>query len=131
MTDEQLNEIEARCRAATKAPWRLVQVSDACRVVAGSQGRGIILARCAPPQLPEAETTANARLMAHAREDLPRLVVEVRRLNAASAQQRRDVAAQCASIASTVADLGLLETGEECANRIAESIMREFGLEER
>lgn len=137
MTDDQLNEIEARCRAATKPPWRLVTKDTKCVIVwtptAGtpSQIRAgcITLAQCGPSKLAYEKNECNGRLMAHAREDLPRLVVEARRLKAALAQQRRDVAAQCASIASTAADLGLLETGEECANRIAERILREFGLE--
>jgi hypothetical protein len=50
----------------TPGPWRTEAVSDAVRVVSGSGRTKIILARCAPPQIPEAETHANARLMAAA-----------------------------------------------------------------
>lgn len=47
-------------------PWRTEAVSDAVRVVVGSGRAKVILARCAPPQIPEGETHANARLMAAA-----------------------------------------------------------------
>lgn len=58
----------------TPGPWLVEAVSDAVRVyvkLARHSGRGfvkVILARCAPPQLPEDETHANARLMATAPE---------------------------------------------------------------
>jgi len=47
----------------TSLEWRIEAVSDAVRIVVG-QGRGkVILARLCPPQIPEDETWANARLM--------------------------------------------------------------------
>lgn len=50
----------------TKGEWRIEAVSDAVRVVTGNGRQKLILARCATKQIPEAETTANARLMAAA-----------------------------------------------------------------
>lgn len=60
----------------TPGPWTTEAVSDAVRIIARVPSRDgmsrrprgvkIILARLAPPQLPEAETHANARLMAAA-----------------------------------------------------------------
>lgn len=50
----------------TAGDWRLEGVSDAVRVVVGTGRAKIILARLCPPQLPELETWANARLMAAA-----------------------------------------------------------------
>jgi|ERR1019366_6357189 hypothetical protein len=48
----------------TKGEWRTEAISDCVRVVVGKGRAKIILARCAPKQLPEAETTCNAKLMA-------------------------------------------------------------------
>lgn len=50
----------------TTGPWRYEAVSDACRVVIGQGRQRIILARLAPKQLREAETTANAHLISAA-----------------------------------------------------------------
>jgi len=54
----------------TKGDWEVECVSDAVRVVVGTGRAKVILARLAPKQLPESETTDNARLMALA----PRLL---------------------------------------------------------
>lgn len=54
----------------TQGEWRTEAVSDAMRVVVGEGRKKIILARLRPPRLPEAETAANAVLMAAA----PRLL---------------------------------------------------------
>jgi hypothetical protein len=50
----------------TSGDWRTEAISDCVRVVVGKGRSKIILARCASKQLPEAETHANARLMAAA-----------------------------------------------------------------
>jgi hypothetical protein len=55
----------------TKNEWRTEAISGCVRVVAGSGRSRIILARCAPKQIPETETHANAALMALA----PRLAI--------------------------------------------------------
>ena len=52
----------------TLGPWRVEAVSDAVRVVVGAGRKKIILARLSPKQIDEAETHANARLMAAAPE---------------------------------------------------------------
>lgn len=48
----------------TTPPWRVEAVSDAVRVVIGEGRKKVILARLCPPQIPENETWANARVMA-------------------------------------------------------------------
>ncbi len=52
----------------TCGTWRFEAVSDACRVVTGSGRKKVILARLAPKQIPEAETTANAHVMSAAKD---------------------------------------------------------------
>lgn len=52
----------------TEGHWRTEAVSDAVRVVVGEGRKKIILARLCPPQLPELETHANAKLMSAAPE---------------------------------------------------------------
>lgn len=48
----------------TAGDWKVEAVSDAVRVVVGEGRKKVILARLAPPQIPENETQANAELMA-------------------------------------------------------------------
>lgn len=57
----------------TSVPWRIEAVSDAVRIVVGNGRKKIILARLSPPQIPEDETWANARLMVSAPELLASL----------------------------------------------------------
>lgn len=54
----------------TREPWRVEAVSNAVRIVIGKGRKKVILARLNPPQLPEKETWANARLMVLAPEFL-------------------------------------------------------------
>jgi hypothetical protein len=80
MTPEELSEIEARAEAATPGPWWVEAISDAVRLCIGKGRSKVILGRFRPPQLPERETHANVIFCAHAREDIPKLIAEVRRL---------------------------------------------------
>lgn len=85
-----------------------------------------------------ANLTPTTRLLVSFVIDLPVLVAEVRRLNAALVQHGRAVAAQCASIAIVVGeneappeDTDLCDIAiRQCADRIAERILGEFGLRE-
>lgn len=76
MTDDELAAIEARVRAATDGPW-----TDE---LAPSVGGGFdIIARGARDRIGRVYTMeADAAFIASARQDVPRLVAEVRRLNA-------------------------------------------------
>lgn len=47
----------------TAIPWGIEAVSDAVRIVVGKGRQKVIIARLCPPQLPEAETWENARLI--------------------------------------------------------------------
>ena len=55
MTEEQLKEIEGRANAATPGPWTLSWSSTQC-------------------------SHEDSKLIAHAREDIPNLIAEIRRL---------------------------------------------------
>lgn len=90
MTDEELAAIEARANAATPGPWRdegpderrpryphdaIVGPAEDCGIPAMiAKARGFYHSA-------EVET-ANSQFIAHAREDVPALVAEVRRLRA-------------------------------------------------
>ncbi|WP_338640970.1 hypothetical protein [Burkholderia pyrrocinia] len=79
MHDQQLNEIEARCKAATPGPWvSYVEGRD------HESGSNFIMtgpewARSEDIELSGA-TIADQDFIAHARQDIPMLVAEVRRL---------------------------------------------------
>ena len=94
MTDEELREIEARADAASVGPWRTNyelggQPPDwngwVWRDDGTWNGYGTELELICGSQ-----TDANATFIAHAREDVPALVAEVRRLRAAFDAIKRD-----------------------------------------
>lgn len=100
MTDEQLVAIEARAAAATKGPWRneddSVETPIQCpdedaegatyRLVSNNAyDGGIYLSAMLP---------GDAEFVAHARDDVPALCAEVRRLR----EENRDMANEMASM---------------------------------
>lgn len=70
MTEEQLKAIEERAKAATPGPWTPKRLRQNDWHLRGPDG--IVFA--------EVEDDADAAFIAHAREDIPALVEEVRRL---------------------------------------------------
>lgn len=78
MSDERLAEIEARCATAIEGPW---ESGD------GYGGRGDIGIYALGMELANVQETIPevARFIAHARQDVPELVAEVRRLRRALA----------------------------------------------
>ena len=80
-----LDAIEARVNAATPGPWWVEQVGDfgvESAVIECVRWRGYL------NTLHLGEDTPTAEFIAHAREDVPALVAEVRRLTAEAATQR-------------------------------------------
>lgn len=87
MTDEELATIEGRANAATPGPWN-------CR---GSYSRRSTIFITAGPSEPNGEeipATADkmddADFIAHARQDVPALIAEVRRLRDEAAAAEAD-----------------------------------------
>lgn len=77
LTESDLSEIEARCEAATPGKW-FVYHADAGPTVQVPKGWVALLDwKCCGGTL---DQRANATFIAAAREDVPRLVAEVRRL---------------------------------------------------
>ena len=70
MNAEKLNEIKERAEKATSGPW---DMQDDLFVV---EGDGLILG----DMVAKATSEADAKFIAHAREDIPALVAEVERL---------------------------------------------------
>ncbi len=87
MTDEQLAAIEARANAATKGPWWVEREKDH---QAGEKGYRAWLIKYRWDDVPtwlaesscHADSEANFDFLSRAREDIPALVAEVRRLRA-------------------------------------------------
>jgi hypothetical protein len=79
MDEQQLQEIERRCAAASPAPW--VSCVEGRDHDAGSNFilTGTGKARGADIELTGA-TIADQDFIAHARQDIPRLLAEIRRL---------------------------------------------------
>lgn len=95
LTESDLNAIEARCEAATAGPWRMSPASAAsdkpARVTTSQMVRGYARDRRDIGIVCEItdgagrfddQLDADANFIAAAREDVPRLVAEVRRLRA-------------------------------------------------
>jgi hypothetical protein len=78
ITDEELDQMETRLRDATSGPWT--------SYVEGREhmsGSSFIQTPTSDIELSGA-TVADQDFIAHAREDLPKLLIEVRRLRAAA-----------------------------------------------
>lgn len=85
MTEEELEEIEKRANAATEGPWEVVPDPDKPyldKVVRHYGHLTDLLAQCF-------HTNGNATFIAHAREDVPALIAEVRRLRAENQELSR------------------------------------------
>jgi hypothetical protein len=83
MTDEELLEVEARCRAASPGPWKsMIEGRD------HTSGSSFIMTGTGPTRGADIELTGasdeDQDFIAHARQDVPRLVEEVRRLRSLS-----------------------------------------------
>jgi hypothetical protein len=81
VTDKEIREIEVRCEAATSAPWQsFIEGRDH---LAGSDfiRTGGLDDACPDIELIGA-THADQDFIAHARQDIPALIAEVRRLRA-------------------------------------------------
>lgn len=93
MTPNPLDAIQARADAATEGPWRLwrdpsdsenkrgASVETAWSHDAGGEDTDLITGWCAP---------ADAEFIAHAREDVPRLVKALRAVEAVHRNEHRD-----------------------------------------
>lgn len=85
MTDAELHEIEARAKAASIGPWHVVRNNLGCKDIrgakttAGAHGQ-LIGGTCGLRN--EKQDRNNAMFIAHARQDIPVLLAEVRRLHA-------------------------------------------------
>lgn len=79
MTDEELAEIAARADAATAGPWRPSKRDDFYGVVR-DMGRPRCVAVLSNPMTEMYQLALDAEFIANARDDVPKLVAEVRRL---------------------------------------------------
>ena len=81
LSDTDLDEIEARLRVATAGPWKsYVEGQD------HTSGSSFVATSASDIELTGA-TVGDQDFIAHAREDLPRLLDEVRRLRARGRHQ--------------------------------------------
>ena len=75
--EKRLAEIEARAKCATEGLWQIAWLAhEGCSVVQTVSGAEVV--RCPIPSLQQDD--ANANCIAHARDDLPWLVGQVRML---------------------------------------------------
>lgn len=72
ITKERLAEIKARCEAATRAPWDVVEIHPKHYHVSAALDE--------PPVAEVEYIIQDAEFVAHARQDVPDLVAEVERL---------------------------------------------------
>lgn len=106
LTEERLNEIEARTAAATPGPWKLHAARDSC-------GDNIFSDSMPPRRIANTYgdvDSPNAIFIAHARTDIPTLVAEVRRL--------RELTSQTADVLQAILDSGYAENRGLIAMRI-------------
>lgn len=112
MTDEQFAAIEAREKAATKGPWYPARDYTANIPIVGAPGILELLTHSEPQIMSTAQCMADVTFAAHARQDIPDLLAEVKRLRGAL---------------SDVFDAGFAESGEGWNNEWP----REFSLKQK
>lgn len=78
MTEEELQKIEARLKAAEPSPWKR---SGLTVVVGRYMDEGYVIADCGHHESPDTAPD-NATFIAHAPTDIAALIAEVRRLRA-------------------------------------------------
>lgn len=85
MDSQRLAEIEARCEAATEGPWEVAWKTD---FIWQLDGDGDRFGPIAEAHYAEGNHDNNAAFIAHARDDVPDLLAEVRRLTAENEAMR-------------------------------------------
>jgi hypothetical protein len=91
VTEQELNEIESRANAATPGPWHLNSADGGYTVCTGPEDDTEGPHECIASIFDSADDSdfKNAVFCAHAREDVPALIDEVRRLRAEAEKNRR------------------------------------------
>lgn len=129
MTEDKLAEIEARASSATPGPW-LMEHDVWHPVIRQSQfdGFGPIVCREANGDS-GLRWHPNADFISHAREDVPALVAEVRRLREALAAEREACAEVCDDLRSSVtwSGRGAGNVAWDNARHVCASAIRERG----
>lgn len=85
MNEEELAQIEARLEAASPGPWTAAQNGKPADVVRATIHDDLGIAQAVTydwERTPPGQAEANGEFIAHAREDIPVLIAEVRRLKA-------------------------------------------------
>ena len=92
MTEQELAEIEARANAATPGPW------DSAYGMTGTFVFEVLNeddAHCTIAELSRFNQRNDAAFISHAREDIPALIAEVRRLRQRRCRQSDEASASC------------------------------------
>ena len=77
MTKQEIDAIRARCEAAAPGPWKHHYGDDYAVVMFPGEGTSNASVRVAEDEWDDS-FSGNAKFIAHAREDIPRLLAEVR-----------------------------------------------------
>lgn len=86
MTDNEIKEIEDRCKLTTPGPWkslvegREIESGDSFIMTGISEGEDIWIDKRGADIYLTGATTADQDFIAHARQDIPKLIAEIKRL---------------------------------------------------
>lgn len=90
MTTNPLDEIQARADAATDGPWELSKGEEACSINVDENRDGLYGPLTWDDHSGEVFNESDATFIAHAREDVPKLVGALRAVDALAAGWKRD-----------------------------------------
>jgi hypothetical protein len=87
MTEREIREIEDRCKLTTPGPWKSIvegrdmDSGDSFIMTGISEGEDIWSSKRGEDIYLTGVTTADQDFIAHARQDIPKLIAEIKRLN--------------------------------------------------
>lgn len=127
LTKQQIEAIRKRAEAATEGPWEVEVLGESDEVyVFGKDGDTCVY--CIEFPYCKAIDVNNAKFIAHAREDIPKLLAEIDRLRSQLAENEEVLAGNCREFDKMEAEMYDAYTKLKRGQKgVALSIIKEFG----
>lgn len=116
LTDEQLQEIEARCEAATSGPWETDYKKRYVFTLPDDSQKMVAELRISGGEISDVKVACNAVFFAHTRQDVPSLLAHIRELEAEKAHRERALYFQSSRMVKHFRENMLCCSDKQCAD---------------